>query len=61
MLTYKGTSMPTHKSRFSVHGTLTVKKGEVSKFFLETTIKSGTGGDSNIDNNSDIETLEKRI
>ena len=61
ILTYKGTSMPTHKSRFSVHGTLTVKEGEVSKFFLETTIKSGTGGDSNIDNNSDRETLEKRL
>jgi hypothetical protein len=61
VLTYTGDSMPTNRTRFSFEGTLTVEVGEVGKFFLETTIVPGTGGDVTVDNNSDRETLEKRL
>jgi len=60
-VTYTGSEMSAGKSRFSIQGTLTVEAGEISKFFLEATIKSTTGGDNNIDNNSDRETLQKRL
>jgi hypothetical protein len=61
VLTYTGDSMPTNRTRFSFEGTLTVEVGEVGKYFLETTIVLGTGGDITIDNNSDRETLEKKL
>ena len=61
IMTYKGNSMLTGISRFAIEGTFTVKEGEVGKFLLETTIQSGTGGDININNNTDRETLQKRL
>jgi hypothetical protein len=61
IITYIGSEMSTGQTRFSVQGTLTVEDGEVGKFFLETTIKLGTGGDINAGNNVDREILEKRL
>ncbi|CAA6804696.1 MAG: Unknown protein [uncultured Sulfurovum sp.] len=60
-ITYNGSQMPNAQSRFALTGSMTVEEGEVGKFILETTIKSTTGGDSNIDNNSDRDTLQKRL
>ena len=59
-MTYTG-EMSTGQTRFSMQGTLTVEEGEVGKFFLETIVKAGTGGDISNDNNTDRETLEKRL
>lgn len=61
ILTYHGSEMSNEQSHFALTGTLTVEEGEVGKFILETTITSTTGGDSSIDNNSDRETLQKRL
>ncbi|CAA6804710.1 MAG: internalin, putative [uncultured Sulfurovum sp.] len=61
VMTYLGTDIPTNRSRFAITGTFTVEEGEVGRFILETTIKSGTGGDSNIDNNSDRDTMQKKL
>jgi len=60
VMTYTG-EMSTGQTRFSMQGTLTVEEGEVGKFFLETIVKAGTGGDISNDNNTDRETLEKRL
>jgi len=61
IIVFNGTTLENDRSRFALNGTLIVEEGETGKFFLETTIRSGTGGDSNIDNNSDRETLQKRL
>ncbi|CAA6804720.1 MAG: Unknown protein [uncultured Sulfurovum sp.] len=61
VMTYLGTDIPTNRSRFAITGTFSVEEGEVGKFILETTIKSSTGGDSNIDNNSDRDTMQKKL
>ncbi|CAA6825010.1 MAG: Internalin, putative [uncultured Sulfurovum sp.] len=61
VMTYLGTEMSTNRTRFAITGTFSVEEGEVGKFILETTIKSGTGGDSNIDNNSDRDTMQKKL
>ena len=61
IIVFDGSALDNDRSRFALNGTLTVEAGETGKFFLEVTIKSSTGGDSNIENNSDRETLEKRL
>ncbi|MEA1879364.1 MAG: Ig-like domain-containing protein [Campylobacterota bacterium] len=61
VMTYVGTDMPTSRSRFAFTGTFTVKDGEIGEFILETTIESGTGGDSNVDNNSYRDSIFKKI
>ncbi|CAA6819137.1 MAG: Unknown protein [uncultured Sulfurovum sp.] len=61
IITYIGSDTPIDRLRFAFTGTFSVEEGEVGKFILETTIKANTGGDSNIDNNSDRDTLQKRL
>ncbi|MEA1880511.1 MAG: CAP domain-containing protein [Campylobacterota bacterium] len=61
VMTYLGTDMPTSRSRFAFTGTFTTQSGGIGEFILETTIKSGTGGDSNVDNNGDRDSIFKKL
>ncbi|CAA6819128.1 MAG: T1SS secreted agglutinin RTX [uncultured Sulfurovum sp.] len=61
VFTFTGINDHLSRTRFAIEGTFAVEVGEIGKFILEATIKAGTGGDSNIDNNSDRDTIEKRL
>jgi len=60
VITFIGDDIGNSK-RFAIEGTFNVEKGEIGKAIIETTIRVGTGGDSNINNNSDRDTLHKKL